>query len=247
MSLTVCSDVALQTKLALRQIYDEMTAVRDSALSLPKLMSIIHGLKPSQKRLMQSLLMHIPRTIRQDLGCYFYIVMIMGRTQSLQNPSFETRSSRDILDQWHILEASALLFIRNITHMPELDESLTFICNISHYISGLHAPSLASITRQMEDGKNDHFARDVRRFSVMCILPHLSDDLNDAIAWGYKFFPSFVRALKIACPCLSERLGLFRGIEDIEDEGWRQLYRTVVQQFLYMERPQIRASGHISR
>ena len=247
MSLNLCQDVALQTKRALRQIYDEMTVVRDSALSLPKLMSIIHGLKPTQKRLMQSLLMHIPWTIRQDLGCYFYILMIMGRTQSFQNPSFETRSSRNILDQWHTLEASALLSVRNITHVPELDEDLTFICNISDYIFVLHAPSTASITRQMEGRKNDHFARDVRRFSKICTFPHLSDDLNHVIAWGYKFFPSFIHALKKSYPQLSERLRLFRGIENIENEGWRQLYRTVLKQFLYMDRPQIRVCGDISR
>ena len=155
MSLTMCSDVALQTKLALRQIYDEMTAVRSSALSLPKLLSIIEGLKPSQQRLMQSLLMNLPGKIRQDLGCYFYIFKIMGRAQSLQNPSLETSSPHDILDQWHVLEASALFSVYNKRHMPRPNDHHTFECHIVHYLFGIQTPRMACTTNELKKNTNE--------------------------------------------------------------------------------------------
>ena len=107
--------------------------------------------------------------------------------------------------------------------MPELIEEFTSISNISHFISGTHAPPLASIVRQMKDRNNKHLGRDVRRFSELYIIPHLPDDLKDAIAWRCRFFPWFLYALKRLCPDLSERLRLFKGIED---EGWRQLFES---------------------
>lgn len=181
MSLTMCSDVAVQTKLALRQIYDDMTAVRDCASNLPRLLSIVDGLKPSQKRLLQSLLMHLPRRIRQDLGCYFYIFMIMGRTQSLQNPPLETSSPSDILDQWHVLEASALFSVRNMIQMPELIEEYTFVSNIGHHFPGEHNPLSASTVHQLSVRNKERLARDVCRFSELYIFPHLPGRINDAI------------------------------------------------------------------
>ncbi|KAH6882698.1 hypothetical protein BKA58DRAFT_373756 [Alternaria rosae] len=148
-------DTALQTKLALRHIHDEMTAIRSSTSSLPKLLSIRDGLKPSQKRLMQSLLMNLQRRIQQDLGCYFYIVMIMGRTQSLQNPAFETSSSHDILGQWHILEASALFFACNKVHMPQYSHQHTLECHIVHHFFGVHTPRLACTAHQLRKKTNE--------------------------------------------------------------------------------------------
>jgi hypothetical protein len=107
--LTDHVDVAQRTRRALDHIYEQLETFRNQSTGLPKLLSILQSLEPSQKRLFQSLLVNLPSEIAWSLGCYFHVLDMTCRSQSFQYRTTTLSSSSSVFEQWHKLEASAVL------------------------------------------------------------------------------------------------------------------------------------------
>jgi hypothetical protein len=107
--LTDRVDAAQRTKRALGHIYERLETFRNQSTDLPKLLSILQSLEPSQKRLIQSLLVNLPSEIARSLGCYFHVLDMTCRSQSFQYRATTLSSSSSVFEQWHKLEASAAL------------------------------------------------------------------------------------------------------------------------------------------
>jgi len=156
--------VTERIKHALIHVYNKMNAVRRSASNLPKLLSVLDILTPNERRVLQFVLANLSTKTMKDLGCYFYIIESIGRTHSSRDLSFETNPTRNILDHWHILEASASLSIYNKVYMPRYEDDQTFMSNISYYLFGMDAPSMVCIAYQLKEKNIELLARHVKWF-----------------------------------------------------------------------------------
>ena len=192
--------VTERIKHALIHVYNKMNAVRRSASNLPKLLSVLDILTPNERRFLQFVLANLSTKTIKDLGCYFYIIEFIGRTQSLRDLSFETNSPRNILDHWHVLEASASLSTHKDVYMPQYKDDQMFMSNISYYLFGMYAPPMACTAYQVKEKNVERLALDVKRFFEVFSSPPL---LNNTTGGRFDLSP--------VCPHLFDLVALLKG------------------------------------
>ena len=192
--------VAERIKYALVHVYNKMNAVRRSAANLPKLLSVLDILTPNERRFLQFVLANLSTKTIKGLGCYFYIIESIGRTQSLRDLSFETNSPRNILDHWHVLEASASLYTHNDVYMPRYKDDRMFVSNVYYYLFGRDAPPMACIAYQLQEKDIERLAWDVNRFVGLFSSP---PPLNNSTGSRFDLIP--------VCPRLFDIVALLKG------------------------------------
>ena len=94
--------VAKQTKRALMHMYNKINAVRNSDYNLPKFLSVLDVLTPTERGFLHFVLSNLPPRTMKDLGCYSYVFKIVLDTVTPSYRSLGTEftdwSSQDLLD-----------------------------------------------------------------------------------------------------------------------------------------------------
>jgi hypothetical protein len=145
--------------------------MRKSTFSLPKLLSVLDDLEPSQKLLMQTLLVNLPASTVRDLGCYFYLVRLVCRTQVFDHRSSEISSSSNIFEQWHRLELSTTLFVCKQIGLAYSVDKAALISSVSSVFHG-NADDAKLLSYASQDIRSISGVRDILYF-LTSVFPGL--------------------------------------------------------------------------